>query len=384
MNYRLLALPALLALTSAAANSPYIHKVYEFVPAPGQFVNELPEYEPGDTYSSMLAKAQEALAGDRTPGAVSLGAFGGYVVFGFDHPVVNEPGSPDFKIYGNAIISDRDSRGGSSEPGVIWVSADVNGNGLPDDPWYELAGSESSRSTRDFSVTYRRPDPSHKPTPHPGDRHVTDTSYLPWEASDGTTGFLSANDYHQQSYWPEWETASEITFTGTRVPDNAMDLNGDGTYFLMFAYPWGYADNLPNREETGFDIGNAIDAGGNAVFLPAIDFVKVATGLHQQCLSLGESSTEVCGAEDLHPDAASVRSVSAMASLSARIDGNTLNVFNGRAEAVEAVVISLGGTVVADLYLPCGASAHVLPPMSAGVYVLAAPGAEPVKLVYLR
>lgn len=384
MNYRLLALPALSVSMMVAANSPYIHKVYEFCPAPGQFVNELPEYEPGDTYSSMLAKANEALVGGRTPGAVSLGAFGGYVVFGFDHPVVNEPGDPDFKIYGNAIISDRDNRGGSSEPGVIWVSADVNGNGLPDDPWYELAGSESSRSLRDFSVTYRRPDPSHAPTPHPRDRHVTDTSYLPWEASDGTKGFLSANDYHLQSYWPEWESASEITFTGTRVPDNAMDLNGDGSYFLMLSYPWGYADNLPNREETGFDIGNAMDAEGNKVFLPSIDFVKVVTGLHQQCLSLGESSTEVCGAEDLHPEAASVGAVSSTSRLSARIDGNKLNVFNGRAEAVDAALISLGGAVVAHLSLPCGSSTHLLPPMQAGVYVLSAPGTAPVKLISVR
>ena len=39
------------------AASPFVSKVYEYRPAPGQFVNELPEYESGDTYQSMLEKA---------------------------------------------------------------------------------------------------------------------------------------------------------------------------------------------------------------------------------------------------------------------------------------------------------------------------------------
>lgn len=385
MNYRCLTIPALSASLALQAVSPYINKVYEFCPAPGQFVNELPEYEPGDTPASMLLKAQEALAGDRTPGAVSLGAFGGYVVFGFDHPVMNVAGEPDFKVYGNAIISDRDKRGGSSEPGVVWVSADVNANGLPDDPWYELAGSETGRSTREFAITYRRPDPSHTPTPHPQDKHVVDTSYLPWTASDGTSGYLAANDYHTQSYWPEWLEASELTFTGTRVPDNAIDTGGNGTYFLLLCYPWGYADNLPNRDEPGLDIGNAIDADGNPVSLPSIDFVKVVTGIHQQCLSLGESSTEVCGAEDLHPDAASVEGVTAArVALGARVEGGVLRVFNGSDAPVEATLFDSRGAAVEILTLPSGPSVHDAGHLSAGVYILAAPGASAVKIAVAR
>ena len=151
------------------AASPYINKVYEFRPAPGQFVNELPEYESGDTYADMLAKAQEALAFDKQPGAVSLGAFGGYVVFGFDHTIVNTPDAFDFKIYGNAIISDINNAGGSCEPGVVYVSRDENGNGLPDDPWYELAGSEHTNpaTVSRFSLSYKRPASGHVATPEP-------------------------------------------------------------------------------------------------------------------------------------------------------------------------------------------------------------------------
>lgn len=157
------------------AASPYISRVYEYRPAPGQFVNELPEYEDGDTYADMIGKAQDQIAGERAPGMITLGAFGGYVVFGFDHPVANKAGEYDFKIYGNAIISDRDKRGGSSEPGVVMVSRDANGNGLPDDEWYELAGSEYSKpdTKKGFSMSYFAPEAGHTPTTDPNQNFVT-------------------------------------------------------------------------------------------------------------------------------------------------------------------------------------------------------------------
>ena len=35
--------------------------------------------------------------------------------------------------------------GGSAEPGIVFVSKDVNGNGEPDDEWYELAEANTER-----------------------------------------------------------------------------------------------------------------------------------------------------------------------------------------------------------------------------------------------
>ena len=43
--------------------SPYISRVYEYCPAPGQFINEMPRYEDGDTYESILQKAEESISG---------------------------------------------------------------------------------------------------------------------------------------------------------------------------------------------------------------------------------------------------------------------------------------------------------------------------------
>lgn len=303
------------AALGASANSPYINKVYEYCPAPGQFVNELPEYEVGDDYNAMLAKAGLQLAGDKMPGMVTLGAWGGYVVFGFDHPIINKPGEYDFKIYGNAMISDRDNRGGSSEPGIVMVSADINANGLPDDPWYELAGSEYAKPStfKNYEITYTAPSAGHVATPDPDEKAVIDTSYIPWSSNDPAkpAGYVAKNSSHTQSYWPEWIDKSEpLKFTGTKLADNYEDISGDGSYFVLKFYDWGYADNLPNAEDKGFNIEWAVDSDGMPVKLDAIDFIRVHTAVNQTCGRLGESSAEVSGAEDLHPDCSGIGQIS--------------------------------------------------------------------------
>lgn len=41
----------------------------------------------------------------------------------------------------------------------MWVMQDVNGNGLPDDTWYQLKGSEYGKeeTIETYAVTYYRP-----------------------------------------------------------------------------------------------------------------------------------------------------------------------------------------------------------------------------------
>ena len=117
----------------SVATSPYIAKVFDYRPAPGQFVNKLPEYEEGDTHKDMVVKAGESLIGEDTE-MISLGGWGGSVTLGFDHTIVNVAGKKDFRIEANGFVN-------SSEPGIILVSYDANGNGEPDDEWYEINGS---------------------------------------------------------------------------------------------------------------------------------------------------------------------------------------------------------------------------------------------------
>ena len=92
-----------------------------------------------------------------------------------------------------------------------------------------------------------------------------------------------------------------MVFEGTRLPDNAVDESGTGSYWVLYAYPWGYADNMPNNDErAGFKIEWAVDSKGEKVHLPGVDFVKIYTGVNQCAGWLGETSTEVMGVNDLH------------------------------------------------------------------------------------
>ena len=61
-------------------------------------------------------------------------------------------------------------------------------------------------------------------------------------------------------------------------------------------------DNHPNEVEdkSSFKIDWAVDKYGNKVKLPGVDFIRVYTGVNQQCGWLGETSTELSRAEDLH------------------------------------------------------------------------------------
>ena len=284
--------------------SPYISKVYEYHPAPGQFINEMPRYEEGDTYRDILRKAEESISG-KNDIMISLGGFGGYVTFGFDHTVMNVAGEYDFRIWGNAFyeLTDKNRKGGSAEPGIVMVSYDENCNGEPDDEWYELAGSAYyDRATRHgYTISYSRPDPHLVPEPDDSG-FLSDTRYIPWSDSEGTHGFMPKNIFHDQSYWPKWTDDTELTFKGTCLPPNAYDTSGIGRYYILYCFDWGYVDNHPNdyADLSSFKIDWAVDANGAPVSLPGIDFVRVYTGVNQYCGWLGETSTELCRAADLH------------------------------------------------------------------------------------
>ncbi|MDE6754268.1 MAG: cell surface protein [Muribaculaceae bacterium] len=284
--------------------SPYISKVFEYCPAPGQFVNEMPRYEEGDSYEDILKKAEESISGTNDI-MITLGGFGGYVTFGFDHTVINVPGEKDFRIWGNAFyeLLNPEDRGGSAEPGIVSVSYDTNCNGLPDDEWYELAGSEYHKPStlHNYTITYNRPDSNQ--IPEEDDSGFLDNiKYIPWKDSFGETGYISKNIFHSQSYFPLWLYKDEISFTGTCLSPNGIDLSGAGTYYVLYAYDWGYVDNHPNdySDLNSFDISWAVDKKGIPVYLPGVDFIRVYTGLNQYCGWLGETSTELSRAQDLH------------------------------------------------------------------------------------
>lgn len=272
-------------------------KVYEWVPAPGQFINETSSIG-GMTGSETTMETACVWAEDRMKSGrfVSLGAYGGHIVVGFDHSIAAGQAEYDFSIGGNAFLA---NDGGSNEPGVVWVMQDVNGNGLPDDEWYELKGCESGNSDvrKFYNVTYYRPS-------GPG-------MDVAWTDSDGKAGVVRyMGAFHSQDYYyPAWIVFPSYTLSGTLLPSkNAIDpLTGR---WINKAYDWGYADNagadnLPGAgaggdgQRNGFRISNAVFADGSPAGLLYIDFIKVQTGVLAQSGILGEVSTEVSGFTDL-------------------------------------------------------------------------------------
>ncbi|MEG1586583.1 MAG: T9SS type A sorting domain-containing protein, partial [Bacteroidales bacterium] len=194
--------------------------------------------------------------------------------------------------------------GGSCEPGVIMVSYDANGNGLADDPWYEIAGSEYGhpQTIKNYELTYYRPDPEKKPVTDASQPHYSDLEYIRWSDNQGNTGYLGKNVFHSQPYFPEWIEGDKYTLRGTRLPDNGVDESGSGNYFVLYAFDYGYADNHLNTTDlSNIKIDWAVNSDGTPVKLPGVDFIRIHTGVHQQNGWLGECSTEILGVTDLHP-----------------------------------------------------------------------------------
>lgn len=285
-------------------------EVVELHPAPGQFVNTMPQAEEGTTHEEVCKEATEALNDGQI---VHLGTYGGYVTVKFDHPVQNKRGS-DFRIKGNGFYSSGDPKygketiGGSFEPGIVYVGV---GDDVNTCKWYELAGSEYYTSEiHDFSITY------HKPTAEEGEHsqpYSTYDDYIKWEATwtdkngerRDSTGYHMKISFRKQSFWPLWEEGETLTFKGGKLPNNAVNYGTEASQsWVLYRYAkdaYGYVDASRNTDDySTFDIDWAVDEQGNRVDLEEINFVKVVCGTFQYCGWLGETSTEVTGFQDLH------------------------------------------------------------------------------------
>jgi len=265
----------------SAGSSNRVSRVYDFTPAPGQYVNEnytATTMEEACTYAA--ARMQEGVY-------VSLGGFGGSVTVGFDHSIDND-GDYNFAIKEASYTN-------YSEPGIVWVMQDENGDGLPNDTWYELKGSEYGLdcTVQDYAVTYYRPEAPGQP--------------VAWTDNHGGSGTIDyLISFHKQDYYyPLWVTEDRYTLRGSRLEARNYDQSGRGVLWINPDYGWGYADNhsetdmLPERatgETKGwnhFRISDAVTFDGLPANLQYIDFIKVQTGLNTKSGWLGEVSTEV-------------------------------------------------------------------------------------------
>lgn len=286
-----------LLLIVQISNAQYIHEIIDYKPAPGQFINSA-----GGTL-----EAAQGIIGQEG-GLVSLGAFGGYIVFSFEEAVENNSGNPfgvDFVIFGNASSE-------FSEAGIVSVMKDENENMLADDTWYELAGSDYFFSTtkKNYEIKYTNPESDI-------------AADIFWEDNLLETGFIFANSFHTQSYYPNQNFdasfySENCTFTGTKI--SAVTDFSDAYRLRSYPRKFAYADNtmatgiasdLPDNPYTteiegmggdAMDISWAVDLDGNYVELDEIFFVKIQTAVNGNAGSLGELSTEIRSAIDIYPN----------------------------------------------------------------------------------
>ncbi len=185
----------------------------------------------------------------------------------------------------------------SSEPGVVWVMQDVNGNGEPDDEWYELRGSETGKegTVSGYAVTYYRP------------------AGRGWTYSVLIRKVTAARSSIRENF----TTRISIIRLGPPILIRcAVRCSNPGIwsmtgFWINRPYDWGYADNYGSDclaggdavdgkgQSNGFRIANAMQPDGTPVELKYIDFVKVQVGVNAKSGPLGEVSTEVFSFADL-------------------------------------------------------------------------------------
>ncbi len=288
---------SMLMVAGYCAEAQFATKAIDYLPAPGQYTNADFTGTP-DAANSIVGTNK---------GLVSLGAFGGSVTVYFSDGIKNDPGNPygvDFTIYGNATST-------WAEPGIVQVMKDENKNGIPDDTWYEIAGSDHWWDTTifDYEVTYLN-------------NGLTKAGDTEWQDNKNSKGIIPENSFHQQPYYPRSDYFPSVTrdkyiLKGTRLMGQ-IDLSNPGVV-NSYRRVFGYADNTPVLSHTdklpdnpytsaiegsggdAIDISWAVDQNRRYVQLDEINFIRIYTGMNTLAGWLGEISTEITGIRDVEP-----------------------------------------------------------------------------------
>lgn len=260
--------------------SPYIARVFDYQYGPGQHAGLIPSNASGNDFIGEPWTNGKSFT--------SLGGWGGYVVAGFDHAVLNTNG-PDLAIFTQPSVS--------SEPGIVYVMEDSNKDGLPNDgPWYQIKGSEYNNieTIHNYQVTYFKP---------------ASSGYITWKDNRGKTGTLTPVFDSGNWWWAGYGEKTSVTFDGDRLPDAYVNTSKDPDSELWMArtglFEYGYAECYNNTDFNTklkanlLDISLATDAAGRPANLTQIHFIKVQSSVFQIAGWLNEISTELSGAADI-------------------------------------------------------------------------------------
>jgi hypothetical protein len=212
----------------------------------------------------------------------SLGSAGGYEVWKVES-------QDSYRIYGNPLS-------GWREPGVVWMQEDRNGNGLPDEMWYELPGGEENHSkwkdyiTRRYALTYFKTDDYGSIN-----EYGQKIREVYWVDSRGRAGMIPGGFPGN----PTWMSSTGWGVVGDWVTYTCTLFRDDG---VIFAEDYnmteleGYVDCTA---DVTFPVGRAVRADGTPANLSAVKFLKVQTGMFRYGGIFGDVSTEIVEADFL-------------------------------------------------------------------------------------
>ncbi|MFD1602846.1 cell surface protein [Flavobacterium artemisiae] len=285
-------------VNETANYNAYVTRIFDFDPAPGMFANDL--FKDGNSKEDVMKTVLGRIDKTSVGYAVDLGGFGGSIVVGFDHTIVNVAGASDFRVYGGDISNPTVPKANPPAPGIIFVAYDKNKNGKPDeDEWYEIIGSQHTKSNtvKNFKITYRKKG-ANEPL-------VTSSAlFLDYEhvycENNQEEKYYLARPKAKKEFYPLWKTQTEVSYEGTKLDvDFETARPGQTTLWNSKSPEWGYV----NAVNPDIDIDWAVDKNGNKANLPGIDFIKVVNCVSEPmglCQQQSSMATVFSGAGDLH------------------------------------------------------------------------------------
>lgn len=276
--------------------SPYITSLFDFDPAPGMFANDLYKvgFKKEDILRTALGRINETSVGYQ----LDLGGFGGSIIVGFDHTVINVAGQSDFKVYGGDL-SDKEN---PPAPGLIYVAYDKNGNGKPDDDeWYEIIGSQHTKANtiKNFKITYHKKAAGAPVVVGGPNDMFSDREHIFCE-NNSPESYYMPRSKSRKEYYPLWASQIAVTYEGIKLNVDFVTARPGQAILWNFTPPqWGYA----NAVNPDIDIDWAVDKNGNKANLPGINFIKVVNCVSEPmglCHQQSSMATKFAGAADLH------------------------------------------------------------------------------------
>ncbi len=300
-------------------------RVVAYDPAPGQFVTNPLFNDPARALGPPVGGGTVAANNSKL---VSLGGFGGSIILGFDHTVLHDPANPlglDAIVFGNAVWVGGNPSRRFAECAAIEISLDVNGNGLPDDPWYLIPGSHLGIGGTPEQRAARTWDDNTDDSTYP----PSNQAWIPPERSGvwTTTGYLLPNppfgaggvlvnpnglDSSVEGVFGYADTSPTLILGDTNG-DNAIDDPGltPGVFYTVPDDPRliGIGPGFGSRAGVGgggdaFDIAWAIDPTTGSPPSPPLagfDFIRISTAVDHVDGLLGEVSAEIGGVAAVRP-----------------------------------------------------------------------------------